>query len=74
MNYKFTIIVEKDEDGFFAYAPELEGCHTQGDTFEEAMENMKEAVEAYLESLPESRRPRLRNRHILSTSLEVTVA
>ncbi|MEK7794341.1 MAG: type II toxin-antitoxin system HicB family antitoxin [Candidatus Hydrogenedentota bacterium] len=74
MNYKVTILVEKDEDGFFAYAPELEGCHTQGDTFEEAMENMKEAVEVYIESLPESRRPRLRDRQVISTSLEVTLA
>ncbi len=40
-NYRFTVVIEKDEDVFFAYCPELQGCYTQGDTWEEALENIK---------------------------------
>lgn len=51
MSYKFNIVIEKDGDGFFAYIPQLKGCMTQGDTYEEVMKNIKEAAELYLEVL-----------------------
>lgn len=51
MAYKVNVIIEKDEDGYYAYSLELEGCQSQGDTLEEAKANIKEAVELYLESL-----------------------
>ena len=44
-------IMEKDEDGYFAYVPSLKGCMSCGDTYEEALFNIKEAAELYLESL-----------------------
>jgi len=44
-------IIEKDDEGYFAYCPELKGCMTQGDSFEAVMENLKEAIELYLETL-----------------------
>ena len=43
----------QDEGGFHAYAPDLPGLHTQGDSFEEAMENANEAVALYVEGLRE---------------------
>ncbi|ENJ8804209.1 type II toxin-antitoxin system HicB family antitoxin [Campylobacter coli] len=47
-----NIIIEKDqEDGYFARILELEGCVSQGNTYEEALVNIKEAGELYLESL-----------------------
>lgn len=54
MLYKANIIIEKDEDGYYAYCPELPGCQSQGDSLEEVRENIKEAVELYLETLSES--------------------
>lgn len=45
------VIIEKDEDGYYAYSPEFQGCQTQGDTFEEVVADMKEATELYLETL-----------------------
>ncbi|HQH73905.1 MAG TPA: type II toxin-antitoxin system HicB family antitoxin [bacterium] len=54
MARKVSVVIEKDEAGFFAFCPELEGCHTQGDTFEEVMSNIKEAVELYLETLSDA--------------------
>ena len=50
--YKINIVFEKDERGYYVYAPELPGCHSQGDTFEEAMTNIKEAAELYIEAVP----------------------
>jgi len=38
-----------------AYSPELEGCHTQGATLDEVIANAREAVELYLDTLPENR-------------------
>jgi predicted RNase H-like HicB family nuclease len=37
MTKKFNVIIEKDDDGYFANCPELEGCQSQGDSFEEVM-------------------------------------
>ncbi|MDA3055010.1 MULTISPECIES: type II toxin-antitoxin system HicB family antitoxin [unclassified Campylobacter] len=44
-------IIEKDEYGYFAYVPQLQGCVSQGNTYEEALSNIREAMELYLESL-----------------------
>lgn len=44
-------MIEKDEHGYYAFSPELPGCHSQGDSLEEAMANIKEAIELYLETL-----------------------
>ncbi|MEN6379410.1 MAG: type II toxin-antitoxin system HicB family antitoxin [Methanofastidiosum sp.] len=44
------IIIEMDEDGVYIVScPQLKGCHSYGETIEEAMENIKEAIELCLE-------------------------
>ena len=49
---KFRILVEQDEDGaFVATVPTLPGCVSQGTTRQEALANVREAIEGYLESL-----------------------
>jgi len=56
--YNYTIILEREEDGgYHAFCPALRGCHTQGDTFDEAMENIKDAIKLYIESLKAHRDP-----------------
>ena len=53
---KISVVIEKDEDGYYAFAPEFSGCQSQGRTFEEAEANIKEAVALYLETMaPEER-------------------
>ena len=74
MSHKVNIVIEKDEDGYFAYAPGLEGCQTQGDTFEEAMANVREAVELYLETMDEDERAGCLSKEIVTTSVEVSLA
>ncbi len=52
MNLKFRVFIEPDEDGVFvAEVPALPGCISQGRTRTEAIENIREAITAYLESL-----------------------
>jgi len=47
---KLRVVLEpSDEGGFTAYVPALPGCVSEGDTEEEAMANIREAVELYLE-------------------------
>lgn len=55
---KYTVIIEKGhESGYVAYAPALKGCVSQGATKNEALQNVKEAMEAYIESLIEDGLP-----------------
>ncbi len=44
-SFRFQAIIEVDEDGLYvADVPALQGCHTQGRTFEEAIDNVREAI------------------------------
>lgn len=48
----FLVVFEvAEEGGYIAHVPMLPGCHTQGETFEEAERNVREAIEVYLLSL-----------------------
>ena len=53
MSYKVSIVIEKEEHGYYVYSSELEGCQSQGDSLEDAIANIKEAIELYLETLSE---------------------
>jgi len=50
---KFYVVIEPDLEsgGYVAECPELPGCVSQGETVDEALRNIKEAIEAYLESV-----------------------
>ncbi|MFH1585613.1 MAG: type II toxin-antitoxin system HicB family antitoxin [archaeon] len=51
MEKRFHILIEQDEDGgFIGRVPELQGCLTQGDTLDELMTNIREAIELCLEA------------------------
>ena len=71
--YKVNVIIEKDEYGYYAYCPELEGCQTQGDSLEEVLSNIKEAIRLYLETLSKDEIKAFLSKEILTTSLEVEV-
>ena len=74
MKYRVDVIIEQDDDGFYAYCPTLEGCQSQGQTFEEAMRNIQEAAELYWETLSPEEIRALTNTRVISTALEVAVA
>ncbi|MBN1569596.1 MAG: type II toxin-antitoxin system HicB family antitoxin [Acidobacteria bacterium] len=74
MMQKFSVIIERDEAGCYAYCPDLPGCQSQGDTMEEAVANIKEAISLYLETLSPEELAELVNKEIFSTTVEVSVA
>ncbi len=55
--YELQVVIELDEDGkYVAWCPALEACYTQGDTFEEAVENIQDVVTMCLEELREEKK------------------
>ena len=55
---KYTVIIEKgQESGYVAYCPALKGCVSQAETREEALKNVREAIEVYIEALFEDGLP-----------------
>ena len=50
--YRYAVVLEKGEDGFVvAHCPALKGCWSQGKTRAEALKNIREAIELYVEAL-----------------------
>jgi predicted RNase H-like HicB family nuclease len=43
------IIIERDQDGYFVTCPALQGCYSQGETYEEAVANIKDAIRLHVE-------------------------
>lgn len=51
MQYEFTVVLERDEDGaVIATCPALQGCHTAADTEEEALELIRDAIRLHIEA------------------------
>ena len=71
--YHFSVVIEKDKDGYFAFTPELQGCYSQGDTYEEAIENIKDAIVLHVEDRLDSGEEVPQSESISLTSLEVAV-
>jgi predicted RNase H-like HicB family nuclease len=71
--YRLSVVVEKDADGYIAFCPELDGCYSQGDTYEELMDNIRDAIQLNIQdrlSIGEE----IETFDLVSlTSLEVTV-
>lgn len=58
MAHRYTVIFAKEaEGGYHVFCPTLPGCHTQSETVEEGVENIREAIELYIESLVEDGLP-----------------
>jgi predicted RNase H-like HicB family nuclease len=58
--HEFDVVLLEDETGgYVALVPALPGCHTQGDTIAEVMENVKEAIDLYVETLTEPEKKEL---------------
>jgi predicted RNase H-like HicB family nuclease len=70
--YSLPVIIEKDADGYFAYCPELQGCYTQGDTYEEALANLKDAMALHIQDRTEHGDPIVTPEILNVATLEVT--
>ena len=72
--YSYPVIYETaEEGGYIAYVPSLPGCHSQGETLEEAEANIAEAIELYLESLISNKRSIPVPGNIYQSTIEVAI-
>jgi predicted RNase H-like HicB family nuclease len=55
--YRFLVVIEKANNNYSAYSPDLPGCVAAGATHEEAEKNMYEAIELHIQGLLEDRLP-----------------
>lgn len=60
-------------EGYSAFCPELQGCYTQGATFEEAVENIRDAIRLHMEDRLEASEGIPQSEAVSLTSLEVAV-
>lgn len=51
MEYRIVLEPDLEDGGYVAHSPALPGCYSQGNTKEEALINIRESIEAYIESL-----------------------
>jgi predicted RNase H-like HicB family nuclease len=69
----FKVVLEAEEEGGYSvHCPELPGCHSQGETIEEALDNVREAIECYLESLKKDKLT-LHKKQVVVEEIEVAV-
>ncbi|HDG62130.1 MAG: hypothetical protein DRP30_06300 [Thermotoga sp.] len=74
MTIKYKAFIEPEDDGgFHAWVPALPGCHVQGDTKEEALKNLQEAVLLYIESLKAHGEEIPNDIEIETTNVEVSI-
>jgi predicted RNase H-like HicB family nuclease len=52
--YLFTVVIEKDRDGYFVVCPALQGCYSQGNTYEEAMTNIGDAITLNIQDISQT--------------------
>jgi predicted RNase H-like HicB family nuclease len=71
--YKLACVIEKDEDGYYGYCPELKACHAQGDTYEEVVANLRDVMRLLIEDRIAEKEPIPSSELINLTSIEVTV-
>ncbi|HNE81694.1 MAG TPA: type II toxin-antitoxin system HicB family antitoxin [Flavobacteriales bacterium] len=73
MDHTLQVIIEHDKEGYYAFVPELPGCHTQGDSLDEVMKNIKEAVDLYMGTLRPAELKRLSKKRVYTTSMPVSL-
>jgi len=72
--YQFTAVFEKNEDGGYTVTvPSLPGCISEGDTFDEALKNIKEAIVLYLEVMKKDKEKIKEEEEIIIAPVKVKV-
>lgn len=71
--YRFSVVIEKDEDGYFGFCPELQGCCTQGATHEEVLTQLRDAVRLHVEDRLEAGEEIPQPESVSVVSLDVAV-
>lgn len=71
--FRLPVVIEKDQDGYFAFCPTLQGCYTQGNSYEEVLANMQDAIRLHIEDRQSSGKFILPTEVVSLTTLEVRV-
>jgi len=72
-NFRFSVVIEKDEEGYTAFCHELQGCYAQGDTYEEVLDNIRDAIHLHIDDRIESGEKIPQAQLINLTTVEVSV-
>ena len=71
--YRFSVVIEKDSDGYIAFCPELQGCYTQGNNYEEVLKNIEDVIHLHIEDRLENGEEIPEIEMVSLTTLEVAV-
>lgn len=71
--YDFPIIIEQDDDGYFATCPELQGCYSQGETYEEVVSNIKDAINLHLQDRISEKEEIPTNKSVSLSTVHITL-
>lgn len=71
--FRFSVIVEKDESGYHVFSPELQGCYSQGSTYEEALENIRDAIRLHIGDRVSCGEPIPQPKIVSLTTLDIAV-
>jgi len=63
----YPVILERDDEGYFVSCPALQGCYSQGETYEEAIANIRDAVRLHIED-------RLANREEIPEAVSLSLS
>lgn len=69
----FPIIIERDQDGYFAVCPDLQGCYSQGETYEEVTNNIKDAIKLHVEDRRAEHEELPSHRSVSLSTVEISV-
>jgi len=71
--YRFTVLIEPcGEGGYFATCPAFPGCHVEGETYEETLSEMRQAIDAFVEDYKEEGE-KIPEENVTITTLRVAV-
>ena len=70
---RFSVVIERDKSGYFAFCPELQGCYSQGKTYEEAHVNIKDAIALHVADIQAMGETLPKTESISLSSVEVLV-
>jgi len=69
----FQVVIEKDSEGYFASCPALQGCYTQGDSYEEVLLNIEDAIRLHIEDRLNEEEPIPAIQSVSLAAVEVTI-
>ena len=69
--YLLDVVIEKDKDGYYVHCPLIQGCYSQGDTYEDALENIKDTIKLHLADMATSKQTLPQAESISVTTLEI---